>query len=509
MGEFAIQRGTNSGDGMLTLRDAVAPLFRQRRLAVVVFAGIFGGALLAAILAAPRYESEMKILVNRDRADEVVTASPDTRVVASQTPSVTEEDLNSEVELLKSRDLLEQVAIACNLESRQKGLWGGVVSHWDGLHGPQEASRRRTARAVKALESAVIAEPLKKTSLIRVSYVSTGPEPAAQVLRTLAALYEKKHAEVHRPSGTFRFFDLEAGRYRTELAAHEARLQNFATSKGLIDPGIQKQLALEQISQLQTELDQDRASIRAAQDRAYELKALKSASPERQTTVLRKSDNAELLAQLNGTLLSLELKRSEMLTKYAPNYPLVQEANAQIEDARKALAAAQQKPVEEVTTDRTPAQDWMATEMTKAETDRVALEGRAASIQQALRESKLIASRIDRESVVEADLIRDVKASEEDYLLYSKKREEARISDLLDQKRIVNVSVAETPTVPAFPERSWIWILAFGFFAAGGASAGAAYAADRLSPMFRTPDELGRYLDLRVLAAIPAKTLRQ
>ena len=50
MDEFAIQRKTTSRDATLTLRDAVAPIFRQRRLALVIFLGIFGGAVLAAAL---------------------------------------------------------------------------------------------------------------------------------------------------------------------------------------------------------------------------------------------------------------------------------------------------------------------------------------------------------------------------------------------------------------------------------------------------------------------------
>ena len=89
---------------------------------------------------------------------------------------------------------------------------------------------------------------MKKTSLIRVSYASADPESSARVLRTLATLYQEKHAEVHRPAGTFRFFDRETDHYRQELAAREARLQSFETSNGLVDPNIQKQLALEQIS---------------------------------------------------------------------------------------------------------------------------------------------------------------------------------------------------------------------------------------------------------------------
>jgi len=509
MDELSIQPKTPSRDATLTLRDSVAPVFRQRRIALAIFIGIFGGAALAAALTPARYEAEMKILVNRDRADELVTPVPDARIMTSQPPSVTEEDLNSEVELLKSRDLLERVAIACNLESQGDGFWGHLIAKWDGLYGPQVARERRIARAVNALETRVIAEPLKKTALIRVTYASRNPQLSARVLQTLAAMYQEKHAEVHRPAGTFRFFDREADYYRTELAAREARMQRFDTANGLVDASTQKELALQQIAQLQTQLDQDRADIRAAQERANELKAQQNASPQRQTTVMRTSDNAELLAQLNGTLLSLEMKRSEMLVKYAPDYPLVQEVDSQIADARKTLADAQRRPVEEITTDRTPAQDWIATEMTKTETDRSALEAQATSIQRELRDSRAIASKIDLESAMQGDLARDVKTSEENYALYLRKREEARISDLLDSKRIVNVSVAEVATVPAFPSRNWSWILALGLFGATGLSVGAAYAADRLNPTFQTPNELRRYLDLKVLAAIPDRTLKQ
>ncbi|MGH9733177.1 MAG: GumC family protein [Candidatus Acidiferrales bacterium] len=509
MESFSIQRRTRSSNETLTLRDAIAPVFRQRRLALVIFIGILGGAALAASVAPQRYEAEMKILVNRDRADDVVTPNPDTRIVSSQAPSVTEQDLNSEVELLKSRDLLQKVVMACGLQAQRNGLWQRMGAKFGPQYAPQEIKQRQVARAVDLLKNRIIAEPLKNTSLIRVTYTSPNPELSAQVLRTLATLYKEKHAEVHRPAGAFKFFDREARHYRDELTAREARLQDFDAAKGLVDPQTQEQLLLQRIGELQTELDQNRASIRADHDRVAELKAKQSASPERRTTVVRKSDNGELLAQLNSTLLSLELKRRDMLTKYAPDYPLVTETNAQIDDARKALALALKTPVKEVTTDRTPEQDWMATEMTKAEADQASLKAQDVSIQQELRDSQVVATQIDRDGELRQDLARDKKTSEDNYILYVRKREEARISDLLDQQRIVNISVAEAAMAPAFPQRTWPWILAFGFFGAGAASVGAAFAADHLDPTFRTPDELGRYLDLKVLAAIPQRTFKQ
>lgn len=505
MNGFAIQQRRYSSGDALTLRDAVAPVFRQRRLALSIFMGVLGGAVLAAALMPAKYQAEMKILVNRDRADDIVTPNPDTRIVSTQAPSVTEQDLNSEVELLKSRDLLRSVALACSLDSQPTGFWGRISQRWSGSHNVEAARERRIARAVDVLDRSIIAEPLKNTSLIQVMYASEDPQLSARVLQTLATLYKQKHAEVHRPVGAFQFFEREASDYGSQLAETEARLRRFDAANGLADSGTQEQLALQQISQLQAKLDEDHAAIRAAQDRADRLTKEQSASPLRQTTVIRKSENAEVLAQMESTLLSLELRRREMLTKYAPDYPLVLETNAQIADAEKAISDAQRTQLEEVTTDRTPAQDWIATELAKTETDRAGLEAETASIDRDLLYAKSNAMRINREAAEQADLVRNVKTAEENYLLYVRKREEARISDLLDQKRIVNVSVAEAATVPTFPIQNWPWILAFGFFGAGAASVGTAYAADRLDSTFHSPDELGRYLDLKVLAAIPEK----
>ena len=49
------------------------------------------------------------------------------------------------------------------------------------------------------------------------------------------------------------------------------------------------------------------------------------------------------------------------------------------------------------------------------------------------------------------DLVREVKETERNYLLYVQKREEARIGNALDSQRIVNVAIAEAATMPALP----------------------------------------------------------
>src|SRR5262245_36538312 len=111
-----------------TLHDVLTIGFRRRWLIVITFTVIFLTGVLIAFLLPVQYESQMKILVRRERADTVV--SPTREPAYELRSSVTEEELESEAELLKSRDLLTKVVVACNLqESGSKSFWGTL---WGG-----------------------------------------------------------------------------------------------------------------------------------------------------------------------------------------------------------------------------------------------------------------------------------------------------------------------------------------------------------------------------------------
>jgi uncharacterized protein involved in exopolysaccharide biosynthesis len=509
VGDLAI-KSNQEPELALTLRDFVAPVFRQRRLVSLVFLCIFAGAILSALLLPRKYEAEMKILVNRERVDPVVTSNPEAQAGPSIVPVVSEEDLNSEVELLKSRDLLENVVTACGLaKDKSRGIGVIVERLSSALHRAPASRQTRLARAVQDLQERLIVDPMKKTTLIRVTYASSDPELAARVLQTLATMYQEKHAAVHRPAGTFKFFNQQADHYREELASSETALTEFDSREGVIDSVAQKQLLLQQLSQFEAGYQQAQATAYEAGKRAEALRAHAAATPERQTTQITKLDNPQLMSTLEGTLLSLELKRSELIGKYKPDYLPVVQVDAQIADARKAIEQAQSSPAQQITTDRVPAQDWITTEIARAETDRDALNAQATATAKVLQRYRAAALDLDAKGVRQLDLARNVKTAEDNYLLYVRRREEARISDALDSKRIVNVAIAEAATVPALPTLHLAWIFLGGFFLASGVSVATGYAVDRFDASFRTPDELIRYLDVKVLASIPSGTTRQ
>jgi hypothetical protein len=206
---------------------------------------------------------------------------------------------------------------------------------------------------------------------------------------------------------------------------------------------------------------------------------------------------------LKSTLLNLELKRTELLTKYEPTYRLVQEVDQQIADAKSAIAAEERNPIKDETTDQNPDYEWVRSELTKAKADLSGLKGRATAAAVVAAQYHETAQRLGHDELVQQNLLQTAKTQEENYLLYERKREEARISDALDQRGILNVALAEDPVVPALPNRSLLSFALLTFLLAGTFSLSSAFMIDFMDPSFRTPDELARYLGTPVLAALP------
>ena len=78
-------------------------------------------------------------------------------------------------------------------------------------------------------------------------------------------------------------------------------------------------------------------------------------------------------------LLELQLKRTELLTRFEPSYRLVQEVDRQIDETRQSIAAEALTPVRDETTDKDPNYEWARMELEKAEVQGQSLRARQAT----------------------------------------------------------------------------------------------------------------------------------
>ena len=229
--------------------------------------------------------------------------------------------------------------------------------------------------------------------------------------------------------------------------------------------------------------------------------------PSRSVTLKRWTDNPELLEKLKTHLLELQLKRTDLLTRFQPSYRPVQEIDQEIEQAETAIAAEGLTPVRDETTDKDPNYEWARMELEKAEVHLQGVRAKENDASAQVSSLRATAQQLEASSIDQQDLIRTAKADEDAYLLYRHKREEARIGDALDAQRILNVAIVEPPASPVLPNHSiaFYFVLAFGLstmFAVG-----VAFAAEYFDSTIRTPSEAQRLLEVPVLAWLPVAEL--
>src|SRR5436189_2500537 len=100
----------------LSVRDIVGILFRHKALICTTFLTVAIGTAVLTFLMPNEYESRMKILVKNTRSDVPITPERTTGTAGTYFENeVSENQINSEIELLTSDDLMKQVVTECGL----------------------------------------------------------------------------------------------------------------------------------------------------------------------------------------------------------------------------------------------------------------------------------------------------------------------------------------------------------------------------------------------------------
>lgn len=485
----------------LTIRQVVEVGFRRRRTLATCFTVVFLGAGLAAAIMPKRYESNLKILVHRERADPLVTAQPNAAVEQNM-PGLTEEDINSEVAILRSEDLLEKVVVACELQNAKKtSPLSSLIANF--LPPKVEDQQTTIRRAAAKLNNDLRIDPVKKSFIISVSYVSSDPQVAAHVLDTLGDLYLEKHASVLRPRNTSSFFDQQAERYRKVLDDAQERLAAFNRDSGMVTSQSEKETAVPKLAEFELDMRQTQAAIPAAQEHVRSLESLLQKTPPRITTQLHTADNGALMQQLRSALVNLEQQKVDLTNKYASGDRMVQEVNTQIDQVKAAIDAQEKTRLHEETTDQNPTYSFLREELAKAQADLAALQAKSKSASQVDQAYRQTLVDRDQKQLQQETLLRDVKTAEANYLLYMGKREEAHISDAFDKNRILNVSIAQPATVPFLPTNPVSLMLLLGWLVACLISMAVVFVQEQLNPLVESSEIVDKYLDVPVLARLP------
>src|SRR5438552_18433371 len=182
---------TGFGSNSISLRDGAGAMFRRKALVLLTFLTVVLGTAVVTFLLPNKYESRMKILVKNQRVDVAITPQATGGAPVSAVENeVSENQINSEIELLTSRDLLTQVVNECRLAKLEGG--------WFASSTPDAV---RVETAVNRLSKDLAITPVRKPNIISITYSSNSAALSTSVLTKLGDLYIEKHLKLHHPTG--------------------------------------------------------------------------------------------------------------------------------------------------------------------------------------------------------------------------------------------------------------------------------------------------------------------
>lgn len=485
---------TSVGRQNISLRNGAAALFRRKGLVLLTFLTVVAGTVIVTLVIPDKYESRMKILVKNQRVDVAITPANAQAQSVMADDEVSENQINSEIELLTSKDLLTQVVKDCGLANSKP--------RWFSRTPPTESVRVESA--VNQLSKDLMITPVRKANIISVAYASNSPQTAAQVLKRLGELYLDKHVKLHHPEGATDFFETQADEYDGQLKQAEQQFAEFQKSNNLIVLAQQKELTLQKTAEAKASLMASEAAVNEATQRIKRVEQQLRSLPERVVTQSRSLPNQFSAERLNTMMVELQTRRTQLLTKFKPNDRLVKEVDEQIRITREALEKAERKSAIEEATGLNPLRQTLETELARARLDQSAAIARRTTLTGQLQQYQASLEQLESNTTKHNDLQRQVKEAEDNYQLYAKKREESRIADELDRQKITNVSIAEAPVaaqLPTSPNRPMNLVL--GLVLAGFLCIGSVVSAELLDDTVHSARQLEGLTGGPVLATVP------
>ncbi len=375
----------------------------------------------AFTLKQPKSYRAQAILLVRTSRHELVMGSTSGE---DQTPSdqVTEEEVNSEIELLRSETVLTQVVNDCHLAA--------------GNSTPKQAEL-----AVLKLYKHLDVSAVRKTNVIQLSYYANSPDGAVAVLRDLTSRYLEASLAVHAAPNSYTFFAGQLSVAQRNMQTAQQQLASLHQKTVIFSTSEQRSALIQTLSRTKDELNETGVRLGELNARNHALEAERTGIPVRASTQERTAVNLPLVEKLQTNLNELERSRIALLAKYRPDDALVKVVDAQIDSTRSALAATQQMGPSEQTTDKNPLYEAVQRSLDE---NRVELQGLAAREQELKKvEVETVANlgTLEQNAIALANLDRGEHEAQDDYAMYSKRLEQARMYRQMDQDGISNVHV--------------------------------------------------------------------
>ena len=429
------------------LSDYLNILLQRWKIALLVFLLVFLGTAVYTFVATPIYEAYATLQVRK----------PSQGSMLKELGMESESSLTTEIEVLQSRSLAEQVARRLNETL-------------------PATARRPVEKQVGDIQRSIrVVEMGKGSNMLRVSSVHSDPERARDLVNLLVEAYLETNvtAKTREAGKTVDFISEQLSGLKANLDQAEQALQEYKVQTGLTTLGpeggslVGKVVGLEQ---QKAELNLKRHRVEYAIDTLQQ--ALRRGTPFTPPVI----EGAPQLAESAARLAELEAARKGMLVNFTLEHPAVLEKEAEIRRVQEAMLSAYQS---------------LRQELSMGERDAARTIAGYDEQLKDVPETELELAKRTRVHKVSAEL----------YNFLLQKQQEAKIAQASTISSVDVIDPAIIPDTPFKPNRTKN--LSLGLAIGLLLGVGLAFLLDYMDQSIRTSKDVRDKLGLTVLGIIP------
>ena len=468
-------------------RDILTILFKHKGKICGVFLGTVILVAVGSFIMPPTYEAMSTLMVKMGR--EHIYRSE----VGSANPAVSfdqERIIESELQIISSRDLLEQVLKKIGPET----LYPEIVDSPPKDISILEASLIEMKDDFKAIA-------VKDSNVIKVKFQHENPEVSAQTINLLVEYLLEKHLKIFsNPQAAF--LEQQAQQYQDQLNSATIALQQFKRRHGLSALEEERHLLLEQRTNLDTSLKQIQHARQGLKSKLASLVAQISEVPK-MISLSSISEHQKVIDEAKANLLRLQLEEQNLSTRYKDNSRLLKNVRNEIQIIQGFIKEQEAKFNDRVTTGKNPVYQELEIEIHKSKSEYQALETQIRSVTQQIHELNEKLSRLDSHAKELDTLQLQVDSAEKNYTIYLSKVEDARVAEEMDQLKMANITVIQPAVVPAEPVRpkKALYIL-IAIVLGSVAGVSLAFVSEYFQGGYTRPEQASRALGLPVLTSV-------
>src|ERR1700761_151344 len=326
-------RARDPFDAALDLPALGSTLWRKRSRVLLPTVVVALLTLVVVQMITPRYSSEARVFLE-ERSNAYLRPDAD-KTIAD--PTIDEEAVTSQAQIILSRDLALEVIKKLNLAKLPEfdPALAGVspLRAVLGLFGfaKDPLSMTPEERVLQAYYDRLSVFPVEKSRIIDIDFLSEDPVLAAQVANAIADGYleRQRQAKEDQAKSAGQWLAGQIDTLRKNVENAEAKVEDFRAKANLLVGTNNTTLSAQQLGDLNAQLAAARAQKADAEAKAKMIRdMLRSGQPIESSDVL----NSELIRRLAEQRVTLRAQLAEQSATLLDGHPRIIELKAQIAD---------------------------------------------------------------------------------------------------------------------------------------------------------------------------------